>query len=298
MRWMMCLAAMVAVAAWAVEPRVAAQKQGQLFMSVIGPDGMPISDLKPTDVGVNEDGVECKVVKLEPVDWPIKLQILVDNGKLTTTPINSMRDGLKALFDTLPDGIEMSMYVTAGSPRPIVRPTTDKKKLIDSIPLIAPDSGAGMFFDALTEAAARIEKDKTQHFPVIFMVGSDFGRINALDRDYQKLQETIVKRAVTVHIIVMASSVGTTSTGGALQTELGLALTKLSGGHYDNINSVTRLTTLLPEYGKRIADSNVRQTHQYRITYERPANAKEQPRIGALLKRDGTPALSIDGHHP
>jgi hypothetical protein len=294
----MCFAVVVGVAVWAVEPRLAAQKQSQLFINVMGADGMPVSDLKPTDVGVNEDGVECKIVKLEPVNWPIKLQVLVDNGKITTTPINSLRDGLKALFDALPDGIEMSMYTTAGTPRPIVRPTTDKKKLVDGIALIAPDSGAGMFFDALSEAASRIDKDKTQYFPVIFMVGSDFGRSNALDRDYQKLQETIVKRAVTVHIIVMAGSVGTTSSGGALQTEIGLAVTKLSGGHYDNINSVTRLTTLLPEYGKRIADSHVRQSHQYRITYERPANAKDQARIGASLKRDGTPSLSIDGHLP
>ena len=75
-------------------------------------------------------------------------------------------------------------------------------------------------------------------------------------------------------------------------------LAKLSGGRYDNINSVTRLTTLLPEFGKRIAQSNVRQSHQYRITYERPANARDQARIGAVLRREGTPSLSIDGHLP
>ena len=39
-------------------------------------------------------------------------------------------------------------------------------------------------------------------------------------------------------------------------------------------------------------------THQYRVTYERPANAKEQPRVGAAVRRDGTPMISLDGHLP
>ena len=150
-----------------------------------------------------------------------------------------------------------------------------------------------MFFDALSEAASRIDKDKTPHFPVIVLVGSDFGLVRVLDREYQKLQETILSRPVSVHVSVMSGTGGTS--GGGAQTEIGLAVTKMSGGRYENINSVTRLTTLLPEFGKRIADTYARESHQYRVTYERPANAKAQPRIGAVVRRDGTPSLSIDG---
>jgi hypothetical protein len=295
MRRMWCLAASVLVALWAVEPRVAAQKQQQIFVSLTAPNGTPVTDLQASDVTVNEDGVDCKIVKLEPVNWPIKLHVLVDNGKPNTNPINSLRDGLKGLFDQMPEGIEMSMYVTAGSPHPIVRATTDKQKLLDGISVIAPDSGVGAFFDALSEAGGRIDKDKTPGFPVILMIGSDLGRVNVGDRDFQKLQETILKRAVTVHVIVMS---GSGSSGGAAQTEIGLALTKMTGGRYENINSPTRLATLLPEFGKRIAESHARQSHQYRVTYERPANAKEQPRVGAGVRREGTPTLSLDGHLP
>jgi hypothetical protein len=188
------------------------------------------------------------------------------------------------------------MYATAGTPRPLVRPTTDKQKLIDGIGLIAPDTGAGMFFDALSEAANRIARDKTPHFPVILMVGSDFGTVRASDPDFKKLQETILTRAVTVHIIVMSGGGGTS--GGGAQTEIGLGLTKLSGGRYENINATTRLATLLPEWGKKIAESQARQSHQFRVTYERPANAKEQASIGASVRREGTVLLSLDGHLP
>jgi hypothetical protein len=283
-------------ALWAIEPRLAAQKQGQLFIKLVGPDGSPVTDLQASDVKVTEDGVECATVKLEPVDWPIKLQVLVDNGKSNTNPINSLRDGLKGLFDQIPVGVEMSMYTTSPQPRAIVKPTTDKQKLIDGISLIAPDGGAGAFFDALSEAASRTDKDKTPHFPVILMVGSDFGRIQALDRDYQKLQDNIIKHAMTVHIIVMGG--GGSTSGGGVQTEIGLNVTKISGGRYENITTTTRLATLLPELGKRIAESQARQSHQYRVIYERPGSAKAGTQIGASVARQGTPLLSIDGHMP
>jgi hypothetical protein len=284
------------VATWAMAPTLIAQKQRQIFVSLTAANGTPVTDLKADEVSITEDGAECKVVKLEPVNWPTKLQVLVDNGRSNTNPINGLRDGLKGLFEQIPEGVEMSMYVTAGSPRPIVRPTTDKQKLIDGIAVIAPDTGAGMFFDALSEAAGRIEKDKTPHFPVILMVGSDFGVVRAQDRDFKKLQETIINRAVAVHIIVMSGGGGTS--GGGAQTEIGLMVTKLSGGRYENINSVTRLATLLPDWGKKIAESQARQSHQYRVTYERPANAKDQASIGAAIRHDGAAVISLDGKLP
>lgn len=296
MRWM-CLAASLVVALLCLEPRLGAQKQGQLFLSLTGQNGARVTDLQAGDVSVSEDGVECKILKLEPINWPIKLHVLVDNGKPNTNPINPLRDGLKGLFDAMPEGIEMEMYTTAGAPRPIVKATTDRQKLIDGIGLIAPDSGTGMFFDGLFEAIVRIDKDKTPNFPVILVVGTDLGRMQVSDRDYQKVQETIVKRAVTVHIVMMNSGAGVNATGGGPQTEVSLFVTKLSGGRYENINSPTRLGTLLPEIGKNIAEMHARQLNQYRVTYERPANAKEQPRISASVKRDATPFLSIDGRH-
>jgi len=279
-----------------VEPHLAAQKQQQIFVSLVAPNGTAVTDLQASDVSVTEDGVDCKIVKLEPINWPTKLQVLVDNGKANTNPINPLRDGLKALFEQMPDGVEMSLYATAGTPRPLVKPVIDRQKLIDGIGLIAPDSGVGMFFDALSEAAGRIDKDKASNFPVILMVASDLGRISAPDRDFQKLQDTILKRAVTVHVVMMGGGGGTS--GGGAQTEIGLAVTKLSGGRYENITTTNRLATLLPEFGKKIAESHARQSHQFRVTYERPAGAKDQPRIGAGIRREGTPMLSLDGHLP
>ena len=117
-----------------------------------------------------------------------------------------------------------------------------------------------------------------------------------LDQEYAKLQNIIVDKGVTAHIIVTGGSGGTTGAG--TQTEIGIAMAKLSGGRYEGLQSATRLATLLPELGKRIADSQARQAHQYRITYERPANAKPAPSIGASIKREGDVQLSLRGNLP
>jgi len=191
------------------------------------------------------------------------------------------------------------LYTTAPNPRQVVRATMDKQKLIAGVDLISPESAGGAFFDALSEAANRIEKDNGEYFPVLMMLGSDYGRLNVQDRDFERLQKTILARAITVHIVLLAGGGDPlVSVAGATQTEVGLAVTKLSGGRYENIASNTRLTTLLPEFGKMIAKSHVRQSHQYRIVYERPANAKAAPAISASVTKPGKAMLTVDGHIP
>src|ERR1051325_11234079 len=246
-------------------PGLFAQKQSQIFLSVSAPDGKRVEGVTAQDVTITEDGTACKTSKVEAVDWPTKVQILVDNGRSNTSPINPLRDGLKAFIDAMPDGVELSLYTTAGSPRPLVKPTTDKQKVLDAIPLIAPDSGAGMFFDALFEASERADKEKTPSYPMIVMIGSDFGSMRALDRDFNKLQMNVFNHGIKTHVLLNVGGQGGTS-GGA-QVDLGINIAKLSGGRYENFSGTNRLATLLPEIGKDVAKSIAVQSHQYRVTY-------------------------------
>ncbi len=116
---------------------LSAQKQQQIFISLTGTDGKPVEGLQAADVGITEDDVNCKIIKVESIDWPTKLQLLVDNGRANTNPINPLRDGLKALIDLMPEGTEISLYTTAGTPRNVIKPTTDKQKLLAGLGLVA-----------------------------------------------------------------------------------------------------------------------------------------------------------------
>jgi hypothetical protein len=282
----------MAVALWVAAPPLAAQKVQQLFVKVTGPGGA-ISDLQVGDVKVIEDDVACKVLKVEPAG-PMKIQVLVDNGTVNTSPINGLRDGLQAFFEKMPEGVEMSMYTTAPQGRAIVKPTTDKKKLIAGIDLITPDRGAGAFFESLLDAVDRVNRDKTPGFPLLMLVGSDVGVDDIKDRDVQDVQQKIIRNAITIHVVLMSGGRNQSSRSG-LQPEIGLSVTKLTGGRYETINAITRLATLLPEFGERIAEAAARQRNQFRITYEASAKRTASPKIGVVVAREGTVTTSLDG---
>jgi hypothetical protein len=286
----------------------AAQQPNQLYISVLDSAGVPVTDLEPADVTVQIDDIECKVVNLEPVNKRMRVSLMIDNGTVLSNALANLRTAVKSFIEAVPAGIEMELITIAPQPRWLERPTTDKVKLLSAVDRLSPDSGAGLFFDALVEAGKRAEKDnkdkksREEYFPVFVMLASDVGRNNqAMDRDYQNLQKQIVQHGITVHFIVLNSGgerVG--AVAGALQTEVGIAVTKLSGGRYESLAAATRLTTLLPELAKQIAESNVRQTHLYRVTYERK-DSKPAQKVAAGVSRlrlGVAPMISLDGHMP
>ena len=272
-----------------------AQRRKQLFVSVMESNGTPVAGLEPGDVKVFEDDAVGNTVKVEPIDWPMKLTVLVDNGSRSSDYLSDLRVGLRGLFNEIPDGVEMSLLTLAPQPRWVVRPTTDLEQTIRSVDLISPDGAAGKFWDGLAEAGTRIEKAKGEYFPVIVMVASDVGgREVPLQHEYERLQKQIGERAITVHfVLITTGSQSLGKTTGSLQTNVGIAMTELSGGRYEGINSHSRIATLLPEIGRQIANSHFRQTHQYRVTYEPPPGSSTGPKSVVVRIASRGVALSI-----
>ena len=290
----------VALALCIATSGVRAQQQIQLYASVADATGKPLATLEPTDLRVMEGGVEAKVVKVEPINFPVKVQLLLDNGiGLGGQNIQSLKDGVKGLIEALPDNLEVTIVTTAPQPRFLVRPTTDKAMMIEGLSRLAPDSGAGRFVESMNEATQRIEKDKSDHFPIIISQATSSGDANVRDRDVKQIFERIQKRPTTVHVVLLNATAGS-ATGGANQTQVGLAVTQATRGRYESIAVPTRLATLLPEFGKQIASSHEKQSHQFKITVERPAGKSGE--VGQLSAgaRGGLQlqGLSMDGRLP
>jgi hypothetical protein len=279
---------------------VRAQQQISLYASVADVTGKPVATLEPADLKVLEGGVEAKVVKVEPINFPVKVQLLLDNGiGLGGQNIQSLKDGVKGLIEALPENLEVTIVTTAPQPRFLVRATTNKAMMIEGLSRLAPDGGAGRFVESMNEATQRIEKDKTDHFPVIISSATSSGDANVLERDVKRIFERIQNRPTTVHVILLNSTTGSAS-GGANQTQIGLQVTQATRGRYESIAVPTRLATLLPEIGKQVAASHEKQSHQFKITVERPAGKSGE--LGQLSAgaRSGLAlqGLSLDGRLP
>lgn len=283
-------------------PAVHAQPEIRIFASVVDTAGTPVSGLTLDDFMVRENGADGKVLKVEPIDWPIKVSILVDNGVGLGESLVQIRNGVKGLLEALPDGIETSLVTMAPQPRLIQRATTDRKALLESVNLISPDSGAAMFVDALNEAAARLDREKGNYFPVVIILGSTTAEgSSSSERNARRMLDRFSERAATVHVVMVSTGARSSrSTGaGANQIYVGMAVAKATGGRYENIAAVTRVATVLPEIGEQVARSHALQSRQYRVTAQRPAGASG-PLVGvSVFTRQGlTLLLTGDGHVP
>jgi len=276
-----------------------AQQQLTLFARIVDGSGAPAATLEPADVKIMENDAEVKVVKIEPINWPLKVQVLVDNGiGLGNENLSSIRSGLKGLLDALPEGAEVTLVTTAPQARIVVKPTTDRMAQLKGVDLITPDSGTGRFVESLNEAMQRVEKDKTDFFSVIICAATTTGDTNNLENVYKQLMKRLEQRPTTVHVALFSRSTSASVGAGAVQTEVGMAVTQFVRGRFESINSGTRLATLLPEFGAQVAKSQLAQGHQFRITVARPGSGNVGKISMSTKSGLNATALSMDGRIP
>lgn len=273
---------------------VHAQQQFQLYASIVDGTGAPAATVQPTDIRVMENGVEAKVLKIESVSFPVKLQLLVDNGiGLGGDNITHLRNGVRGLLQALPPGVEVTFVATAPQPRFLVRATTDRAAIMKGLDLLAPDNGAGRFVESLNDATERIEKDKGNYVAVIVSVATTAGDLNVMERDVERLSKRLQTHPTTVHVALLSLLGSRSSIGGTNQTNVGIGVTKMTGGRFENIAAPVRLATLLPEIGTQIAQAHERQTHQFKITAERPAGASGELNRVSMASFGGLAVTSV-----
>jgi hypothetical protein len=278
-----------------------AQRQLQFFMSVVDAAGQPLDDIKTSDLVVTEDGVPASITKLEPLNWPVKITVLVDNGLGTQDLLVQWRNGLKAFFNALPIGVESSLLTLAPQPRWIVRPTNDRVQLTRGVDRITPDQVAARFVDGLIEFGNRVEQENTdtrRHFPILLVLGTTGPEgSSAPERDIQRMFQRFDRHSVSAHIVMLTTAARTVNeVSGARQVIVGKAASELTGGIYEAIAAQNRITPLLTELGDRIAGVAVRQAKQYRVTIDRPGTGPQTGQMALGVTRPGISAIaSIDG---
>jgi len=96
-----------------------------VFVHAVDASGMPLTDLKPEELAMTENGAPGKVVSLDRHNLPIKLTIAVDNGQESQTALAAIRTGLTAMVEALPMDVEVTLITMAPQPSMFVKPTTD-----------------------------------------------------------------------------------------------------------------------------------------------------------------------------
>ena len=254
------------------------QQQFSFFLSAADVNGARVTNLRIDEVAVAESGRAARVVKLQPVSFPVKVTVMVDNGLGTGQHLLHYRNGLKGFFEALPTGVEASLLTLAPQPRWIVRRTNDRLQLVNGVDRISPDSGSARFVDALIEEGRRIDEDNKEamsYFPVVVVMATTGPEGSTpRDRDLDRMVQQFEQHAARVHVIMLGTNfTSPNSLVGARQVQVGKLLSDITGGRYEAIAAATRIATLLPEYGELVADAHAFQSQQYVVTVERPAGA-------------------------
>ena len=168
----MALALIVFAAPWM--SAVAWAQTGSFFVSFTDANGAPVTDLRAEEVVVEMDGEHGETLNLEPINWPVRVTVFIDNGIGTRPALDDMREGVSLFVDTLPPDVEVAIATIGGRPQFWAEHTTNRQELTDAIGVTAPVEGAAFFFDALYEEAERLDEDEEgQYFPVIVMVATN-----------------------------------------------------------------------------------------------------------------------------
>ena len=282
---------------------VHAQEELTAFLKIFDvTTGEAITDVRPEEITITEDGEPRETVAVEPIDWPVKLYILVDNGNAVGQSLERVRQGVLALVEGLPEGMAVEIVTTAPQPRRVTRMTRDRAEQLEGANLIIPDSGASAFVDGMVEVSDRIRDDDESHFPVVLVVSANGADPSGgMDRKLRRLQEQTIEQPVTTHFVIMTLPGQVfRGGGGEIQTGVATQLSQMTGGRHEAIAAPARITTLLPEIGAQIAASQEKQRDQVRVTYARPRGAEPpQQGIGASVSRSGMGAiLTFDGRMP
>ena len=255
--------------------------QLQAFISAVDASGAPVTDLKPEEIAMTENGAPGKVISLDRFTLPIKLTIAIDNGKESTTALATLRAGLTGMVEALPPDVEVTV-ITMSQPQMVVRPTTDRPQITQGIARFGPESRAvAKFSETLVEYAQRIDKDfkdkKLTYAPVLVVVATPAPELEDVQPDtINKALNTLQMRGARVSMVMFTTSTNTASVANMTQGRQALIaapIIKASRGKFETLVQFNRLETLLPEWGKDIALSHTKQINQYRAVIERPGGA-------------------------
>ena len=324
--WVASFAAIAVIVTATVVIR-AQQRSFNFFILALDKTGIPILDLKDTDISVKEADGQAQVLSVRRYGWPLKVTILLDNGAKTTNMLIHVRNGLKKFFEGIPPEVPVTLVTTAPAPRALLRDEKDPVKIQKAVTQIVaePEDGAyGRFADSLVEYAIRLDDEFRKigpeqvppYLPVLIAISTttqDGSMVRKQDNERMIL--SLRKYHVWTNFVMITpsnpanvssddlSSVPNVEVDQAQIGELAIAVQTNTGGRYFPLGGtgVSGLSTkVLPDLAKDVAGRYIKQMTQHLVTVERAETAKGPVRdLGVSVNREGAKfQISFDGNMP
>jgi Mg-chelatase subunit ChlD len=261
-------------------PRLAAQSNKQVFVTVVDATGAPVTDLQPGDFDVREAKLPRKIVRASLSNDPMRIALIVDSSETVERLINNFRAGLSAFLDALPTSTEVAVMSIGRQARLRQAPTTDRKKLSDLASGFFADGGGTAALDGVMEGYSRFLRRVEARWPVLVLITTD-GPVTGTVREdeFERYLKELQSTSVTAHAIVVSTR------GNGVPTIVAMNVTQATGGSYEAIAAATALPDKMKALGARLASQFRQAGSQYRVEYL--SETKEPLAIEVGVTRSG-----------
>jgi VWFA-related protein len=112
---------------------LAQNTERHVFVTVLDVDGTPVSGLKAEHFAVREDGRDRTLLRVQPLDTPMHVALLVDTSFNPTMPIDAFRSALVEFVERLVAFHHVALYTFAERPNRVTPFTRDAVQLRSAI---------------------------------------------------------------------------------------------------------------------------------------------------------------------
>lgn len=249
-----------------------AQELGLVYAAVIDQFGQPVTDLAPEEFQITEDGNAAEVVSADIGNEPMKIALLVDNGRRISREqaINPLRDGVRGFIESVPAEHEIGLFTIGGQIVRRVGFTTDRAELLEEAADIHVDNaGSVRFIDGVRETWDR-RFDGDEAWPIFVAVLTDALESSAFMNEdrFMGFVDNLRAGGVTVHSVLWRSRGA--GFAGQVATGFAINLAENTGGRYTQIAAATALEDTLRQLATDMAAHWDQASIRYRVIYERP----------------------------
>ena len=194
-------------------PPAAQSVQQQLYLSVVDNKNNPVTNLRPDEIHITENGRIGEVLALTRASGLADVSILVDTSEPMIPATTHIRKALEEFVDTLGGYARMSITTFGDIPVRIVLPTTQASVLREGIEdRVFPSRGSTpRFQDALIQTVLDIQKRQPTRPNVVVIASDNVGAVFAevstafTNRPVERFIAALQGMGAPVHILAVRS---------------------------------------------------------------------------------------------
>ena len=270
---------------------VAQAQEVERFIKVTDRGGEPVTDLDAGDFAVEHDGRRVYDARVELVDQPLRVALIVDDADGAGLFFRYLRDYLPEFVRALPEDSEIGLILLSGRPRTVVDYTDGRDAVIETLGefFVEEDRAAG-FFAGLEETVDRWDEDL--RWPILAVVATDGPAQNPpTDGRFETVMRRLFERGAIVNSLVLM--LPTRASGGGYQTAVANNAAQVTGGWHDTVPGPSQIIgDKLQEMAAEIRRQYDETRYQYAVSWQVPSGADPEANASASVRRAGV-GLSI-----